>query len=187
MSRKLLTLGIGALMLALVAPVYAQSAQWIHVRVDETDSAKVNVNLPVSLLEVAMEIAEEHGADMMEEHGGMHFGRHGHMEVADLRRMWNELRESGDAEYVNVEDGDENVRIYRQGDSVHIQVDDEGDEKVRMEVPFSVVDTLLEGEGNELNLSGALRKLADSNNGQIIQVTDDDTTVRVWIDDKNEG
>lgn len=187
MKRKLLTLGIGALMIAMVAPVYAQSAQWIHVRVDEVDGAKVNVNLPIALLEVAMEIAQDHGMDAIEEHGGMHFGRRHDMDVADLRRMWDAMRDSGDAEYVNVEDGDENVRIYRQGDRVNIEVDDGDDEKVRVEVPFSVVDTLLDGEGNELNLVGALRELANSNNGEIIQVNDGDTTVRVWIDDNNQG
>ncbi len=186
MNRKLLTLGIGALLIALVAPAYGQS-QWIHIRVDETDGAKVNVNLPIALLEVAMEIAQEHGMDAMEKHGGMHFGRHTDMDVADLRRMWNGLRDSGDAEYVHVEDGDELVRIYRAGDRVHIEVDDDGDESVRVEVPFSVVDILLEGEGYELNLVGALRELANSNGGEIIQVNDGDTTVRVWIDDQNES
>jgi hypothetical protein len=46
-----------------------------------------------------------------------------------------------------------------------------------------VVDTLLEGEGDELNLVGALREMANSNaNGEIIQVKDGDTNVRVWID-----
>lgn len=177
--------------LALAAPVRAQEAQapqasWIHIRVDEVDGAKVNVNLPMSLVEMALEIAGKEAFDGA--HGPrFHMGRHHDVDIADLRRMWSELRAAGDAEFVDAVEHDKHVRIYRQGDRVHIDVDDDGDQKVRLEVPFSVVDVLLEGEGEELNLAGAVRELARANNGQIIQVNDGDTTVRIWIDDKNQG
>ncbi len=184
MKRKILALAAVASLMAVAGVAQAQEASWIHIRVDETDGAKVNVNLPMSLIEVALDVA---GDQMLEgHHGDMRFGRHD-MELADLRRMWNELRDSGDAQYVDVSDHDEQVRIYRRGDRVHIEVDEHGDEKVRVEVPFSVVDTLLEGDGDELNLSGAIRELGRTNNGEIIQVNDGDTTVRIWIDTKTEG
>jgi len=186
MQRKLLALTAVVAIMAVAGVAQAQEASsWIHIRVDEADGAKVNVNLPMSLIEVALDIAEEQAFDG--HHGEMHFGRHGDMDVEDLRRMWNELRASGDAEYINVEDHDEHVRIYRRGDRVHIQVDEDGDEKVRMEVPFSVVDVLLEGEGERLNFAGAIREMAGTNDGEILQVNDGDTTVRIWIDNKTEG
>jgi hypothetical protein len=37
----------------------------------------------------------------------------------------------GDAEYVSVNDDDEHIRIYRQGDMVFIELDEDSDEKVR--------------------------------------------------------
>ena len=193
MNRKLLSLAIGAAMLLAVgATAQAQDAGWIHVRVTEDEGASVNVNLPMSLISVAMELAQKHVFD-----GDMDFGdefdghvRFGHgndFEVEDIRRMWAELRDAGDADYVQVQDGDENVNIYRRGDTVYIEVDEDAEDKVRLQIPFSVVDVLLDGEGAELNLVGALNEMARSNNGEIIQVNDGDTTVRIWIDDNPQG
>ena len=180
-----------ALAVALLSAGFVQAqeqAPWLHIRVTEEgeSGAKVSVNLPISLLEVALEIAEKEGFTGRGHGHGIRVGRHEEVDLEDLRRMWSELRAAGDAEYVNVEDGDESVRIYRQGERVMIHVDEDGEEKVRVEVPFSVVDILLEGDGDELNLTGALRELANSNNGEIIQVHDGDTTVRVWIDNNSQ-
>jgi hypothetical protein len=183
MKTKLIALAAAGVLLLGAGTAAAQEASWIHVRVMEEDGAKVNVNLPMSLIEVALEIAEKEAFDGH----GMHFGDHGDdVDVADIRRMWHELRDAGDAEYVTAEDGDETVRVFRQGDRVFVHVDEAGEEKVRVEVPFTVVDTLLEGEGNELNLVGAVREMGRSNNGQIISVKDGDTQVRVWIDNNNQ-
>jgi len=191
MKKKVLTLAVGAVMLlTLAGTAQAQSDGWIHIRVNENDGANVNVNPPMSLISVAMELAQEHVGDLQHDgdfDGHIRLGRRHDMDVEDLRRMWNELREAGDADYVQVEDDDETVSIYRRGDTVHIEVDEDGDQKVRMQVPFSVVDTLLEGEGNELNLVGALREMASANNGEIMQVNDGETTVRIWIDDNPQG
>jgi hypothetical protein len=196
MTRKLLSLAIGATMLLAVGTVAdAQDAGWIHVRVNEGEGTNVNVNLPMSLLTVAMEIAQKHafdGDDMDmdfgdEFDGHIRFGRHNDIEIDDLRAMWTELREAGDADYVQVQDDDETVNIYRRGDTVYIEVDEDGDDKVRMQVPFSVVDVLLEGEGNELNLVGALNEMALANDGEVLQVNDGDTTVRIWIDNNPQG
>lgn len=186
MHKRLLAFTIGAALLALSGgAAFAQSAQWIHVRVLQEGGAKVSVNLPISLIEVALDIA---GKEVFKRHGGLHFGRHHDVDLADLRKMWNELREAGDAEYVSVDGKDgEQVRIFRQDDRVMIQVDEDGEEKVRVEVPFSVVDTLLEGDGDELNLIGALREMANANDGDIITVHDGDTDVRVWIDTNSQS
>ena len=127
----------------------------------------------------------EGGAEF--EAGRIRFGGDHDVEVEDLRRMWTELRDAGDADYVQVEDDSESVNIYRRGDRVFIEVDEDGEQKVRMQVPFSVVDVLLDGEGNELNLVGAMREMASSNDGEVLQVNDGDTTVRIWIDDNPQG
>ncbi len=193
MNRKFLSLAIGAAMLLSIgATAQAQTAGWIHVRVTEDEGTSVNVNLPMSLISVAMELAQKHAFD-----GDMDFGdefdghvRFGHgndFEVEDVRRMWAELRDAGDADYVQVEDGDENVNIYRRDDTVYIEVDEDGEDKIRLQVPFSVVDVLLEGDGDEINLVGALEEMASANNGEILQVNDGETTVRIWIDDNPQG
>lgn len=185
MNRRSIALAtVAVLLTGVAATVQAQESSWIHIRVNELEGVKVNVNLPMSLVEVAMDVAQDQIFD--DEHG-IDIGRHHDVELADLRRMWEELRLAGDAEYVSVDGDDEHVRIYRQSDTVHIEVDEDGDEKIRLQVPFSVVDVLLEGEGDELNLVGALRQMATANDGQILQVQDGDTDVNIWIDTNPQG
>jgi hypothetical protein len=185
MKTKLIAIAAAGALILGAGVASAQDASWIHVRVMEDDGAKVSVNLPMSLIEVAMEIAEK---EIFDGHGISMGGHHGDdFEVADIRRMWGELRDAGDAEYVTAEEGDETVRVYRQGDRVFVNIDEDGEEKVRLQVPFSVVDTLLEGDGDELNLVGALREMArSSDSGEIIQVKDGETNVRVWIDNNSQ-
>jgi hypothetical protein len=55
-----------------------------------------------------------------------------------------------------------------------------------MKLPGAVVEALLAGDGEELDLAGALRALARHGKGELISVADGDETVRIWIDDREE-
>lgn len=181
MTKKLLMLAIAAV-LAVPAALHAQEeASWIHVRVDEEDGAKVRINLPISMVDVALETARKEGLD----DAHMHWKGHGDMSIQDLRRMWQEMRDAGDAEFVNVQDGDEHVRVFRKGDRVYVQVDEEGDEKVRIEMPTEVADALLSGEGETLDVRAAVDKLARRGAHELVRVRDGAETVRIWVDNRN--
>ena len=94
-----------------------------------------------------------------------------------------ELRAVGDTEIVSVEDKDETVKIGRVGDKVRIHVDGRGKgESVSIEVPTAAVDALLSGEGEELNLRGALQEIRHLR-GDVVRVDGDDSKVRIWIDE----
>ena len=194
--RKSIQAGIGllALMAVSAAPVAAQTP-WLHVRVEEAkDASKVSVNLPLSVVEAVLRASP----DLIERHGRIHFdrehGRHG-LKLADLRRAWKELAAAGDAELVTVESDDENVKVVRKGDLVQVLVDHKprtdkegkvkkGGEQVRVEIPVSLVDALLSGEGEEANVEAAILELK-KRRGDIVRVQDDDSHVRVWIDEQN--
>lgn len=154
---------------------------WIHVEVmeDGEEGAKVKVNLPLSMARIALEMAPE---DVFAE-GRMQIDDHD-FTIDDLRELWKELRESGDAEFVTVEDGDETVRVFRKGDRIFVQTDEdgEGDETVRIEVPVALVDALLSGRGDDFNYDAALAALEDMDETDIVLVRDGDDVVRVWID-----
>ncbi len=159
---------------------------WIHIEVIEHDGdhSKVNVNLPVSLADVALNMA--HDQDVLSD-GHVKINGHDEVSVSDLRRMWAELKKAGDAEFVTVEGDDENVKIYRKGDQVFVNVDDKDSgggkpEQVRIEMPVRVVDALLRGEGEDLDLSGALAELKDMDGGEILRVEGGDEHVRIWVD-----
>jgi hypothetical protein len=96
------------------------------------------------------------------------------------------LRAAGNAEFVTVEEKDQRVRVARQGSQILINVDDLSGKqsKVRIDVPMDVVDALLEGEGSQLNLEAAIKRL-QTKRGELIQVQDGDTHVRIWIDERS--
>src|SRR5262245_6869930 len=144
-------LSLGAL------PLQAQTP-WIHVEVDENgkeadaDDSHVKVNLPLSVVQIALEAAP----DKIVEDGRLHLHNlDNDLDVEDLRRMWQELRSAPDSELVSVEgkDGRGRVSIRRQGDQILVEADEHEDKStVRVQVPVTMVDALFSGEGQELNL-----------------------------------
>ena len=193
--RKSILAGVGLLALSVLpaATVAAQtSTAWLHVRVEEAKQAsKVSVNLPMGVVEAVLKASPE----MIEKHGKIHLGDHHGMKMADLRTAWKALAEVGDAELVTVESEDENVRVMRKGDLVQVFVDtkakpgkdgkaSKGAEQVRVEVPVSLVNAFLSGEGEEGNIQAAVAEL-QKRRGNIVSVQDDDSHVRVWIDEQN--
>jgi hypothetical protein len=194
--RKSILAGVGLLALAgaTAGTVAAQSAPtaWLHVRVDEVrDNTKVSVNLPLSVVEAVLKASPE----ILEKHGRVHIGKHHGLELADLRRVWKELAAVGDAELVSVESDDENVKVQRKGDVVQVFVEKKpwtdkegrkrkGGDNVRVEIPVSLVDAFLSGEGEYGNVEAAIGELR-KRRGEIVRVQDDDNHVRVWIDEQN--
>jgi hypothetical protein len=97
--------------------------------------------------------------------------------------MWKELRASGDAEIVSVEEKTQTVKIARAGDKIHVRVDDPSrDQAVNVEVPVTAVDALFSGEGEDLNLRAALEELQKLR-GEVVKVDDKNSKVRIWIDE----
>jgi len=185
MSKSVLAaVGLAALVAAPAAAPAAETATpWIHVRVEEAEKAsRVHVNLPLSVVEAVLEATPE----IIESHGKVHIGSHHGLSVADIRKIWKELAAVGDAELVTVEEEDETVRVWRKGDEVHVRVEGKGDKKedVLVEVPVSLVDAALAGDGEDIDFRAAIAHL-QGKRGDIVRVNDGDSTVRIWIDEQN--
>jgi hypothetical protein len=199
--RKSILAGVGLLALAAATTAAAQTGTaWLHVRVEEAKQAsKVSVNLPMTVVEAILKASPE----IIEKHGKVHFGEEHGLKMADIRKAWKALSQVGDAEFVTVESEEENVRVARKGDLVQVFVDakpkpgkeataKEGakearhakPEEVRVEVPVSLVDAFLSGEGEEGNFDAAIAEL-QKRRGDIVRVKDDDSNVHVWIDEQN--
>ena len=190
MKRPLLV----ALALAVATPLFAQTP-WIHISVEETgeDDTRVNINLPLSVVQLALEAAP----DKIISDGKLHL-RHvdKDLDVASLRKMWAELRDAGDAEFVTIEEDNETIRVRREGDFIRIDIadidviddiDDRADsepERVHVHIPVAVVDALFSGDGETLNIKDALSELSKER-GDIVRVDDGETKVRIWIDERD--
>ncbi len=188
MSRRVLAVMTLAVVAALgTARMEAQQSRpWIHVQVTEPgeDGTNARVNLPLALAEVALSLVSDEviskGQIKLDEHD---------ISVEDLRLLWNELKESGDTEFLAMQQKDKEVRIVRQGDRIRIHLDkaaegdkDAADKQVRIEVPVTLVDALLGGRSDRLDLKAALAELTDER-GDIVTVRDGEKRVRVWIDE----
>jgi hypothetical protein len=85
--------------------------------------------------------------------------------------------------FVTVQADDANVRVYKDGDYLMAVVDEHDDgAQVNARIPLAVVDALLSGAEDELDIRAALEALVAHGPGELVTVNDDETQVRVWID-----
>ena len=193
MRGKTLAVVAGALLVMAGGAASLRGAdttgRWIHIRVMEKGDKgeTVRVNLPVSVLEtMASSIEAEHMKD-----GRIQLGN-ADVKAEDLRAMWQSIRSSRDMEFVTVESGDETVRVAKSGDYLLARVHgqdgdkdrDKDGEKVEVKVPIKVVDALLDAPEGQLNVKAALQVLAAHDAGDLVQVHDGDSHVRIWIDSR---
>ena len=166
----------------LAVGAQAASKEWLHIHVNEAtgDQAKVRVNIPISLIEVMLPMVEERAV----EKGKIRLHEKD-FRVEDLRKIWKSVKDEGDTEFVSVDKRDEHVRVFTQGNFLMVQSDKDSRSKVNIKMPMAVVDAILSGDGEELNLTAAVKALKDSGIHDIISVESDDSKVMVWIDDKN--
>ena len=185
MTNKRAIIAAGLALVLGAAGMASASNLWLHVRVDESDGAKVKVNVPISMVEKAIAmVPDEHFRD-----GKLHFDEWGdHMDTAQLRELWQEIKDSPDMTFVTVEEDDEFVRVWKEAGYLKVNVaEHDKNEKVDVQVPLAVVDALLSGEGDELNIEAAIRALVDEGEGELVTVTGDDEQVRVWVDNIAEA
>ena len=182
---------------------------WIHL--DMTgEQANMNLNLPLAAIEAALALAPEAIVDsegqlqlggqreipvvairevwnQMRGAGDIEFAN-----IQDGRQSIRVARE-GDTILVNVTgqdgdgaehegDADEDDAEHRDGDHEHAEHDRDAIGEVQIRVPVSVVDALLSGTGETLDVRAAIQELS-SLRGEMVQVIQPEARIRVWIDE----
>jgi len=174
----------------------AAADRWMHVKVIENgeDGDRVRVNIPLSLAEKVLPTIN---ADKL--HNGQIKIDGQTTDKVDLRALLAAVRDAQDNEYVTVESRHENVRVAKSGGFLLIKVHEsqdgaaqppqKGEKKhdstVDIKVPFPVVNALLSGEKDELNLVAAIHALGEYQNIDLVTVNDAESTVHIWVDSKN--
>jgi len=162
-------------------PATQQDAEpWIHVEISGDSGTNMNLNLPLAAVTAMLALAPE----TLVQDGQLQLGD-SEVSVAAIREMWRELRAAGDVEFVTIQQDDQDVRIARQGDMILVRVTDRdgnGDDEVRVEIPVPVVDALLSGDGDTLNIRAAVDELSMLR-GELVRVIESDNNIRVWIDE----
>ena len=179
----------------------SQSAEkWLHVSVISKDAngETVRVNVPLSLAEKVLPAINK---DKLQ--GGKVRVREFEMNGVDVRAILDAVKNTKDGEFVTVESRKENIRVAKEGGYIVVKVRDmkeprnveKSDEKpaapfeerVDVRVPMTVVEALLSGAKDELDLVAAIRALSAHGDSILVTVEDRRNTVRVWVDSKNVG
>lgn len=173
-----------ALAVALAAWPAAARDRWLHVTIDETrdEPQTVRVNLPIALIESAIPLLESAKFDGSRIRVGDES-----WDKARLKALWDEVKRAEGGEYVTVQSGSESVRVAKTKDLLTVKVRDSrrGEGKVDVKIPLSVVDALLSGPGDQLNIAAAVRALGSRDDGELVAIDDDSSVVRIWIDQTN--
>ena len=155
---------------------------WIHVEVVGGDGGgNASVNLPLAAAEVLASMIPPDriggGAIQLTDSGVS-------VSIPAVRKMWGQLMAAGDAEFITIEQEDDIVRVARSGEEIEIRMARGGEatETAEMRLPVAVVDALLSGDGDSLNLRAALDQLSELR-GDIVRVREDERRIRVWIDE----
>jgi hypothetical protein len=176
-----------ALMLFAAAAAEAKDGLWLHIKVlDGSDGSRVNVSLPLSGVELAAPVlpAEARTATRL---------RIGDRDVtvADLRRIWSQVKSVPDATFITVDEADgSRLRVARRGSVLVVNAAGESaahDGRVEMRIPAAVVDALLAGNAQTLDLAGAIAALARAGEGELVTVDGHNDTVRMWVSADAEG
>lgn len=184
-TKKILAITLLAAGLMAARASAAQNNLWIHIHVQDGKDGKVSINLPLSMLEKSSAFipgeARSSGRIRIDDED---------ITVAELREMWQELQRHPDATYITVDEVDSNVRVAKVGSYLHVKARDRKQgrsENVEMKIPVSVVSALLSGPGDELDVAAAVREIARQGEGELVTVTGDNETVRIWVDSSSES
>lgn len=173
----------------LVVAVFAAAAlsaqepqSWLHVQIDGEggDEGNVAVNLPLRAVGAVLAMAPD---DILSSDGRLLVAEEHGVSVSDIRQAWQGVKDAGDAEFVTFQDDERTVRVARAGDQIEVRV--EGDDgNLQIDLPLALVDALLSGDGETLNVAAALDQLSTLR-GDIVRVTEDERQIRVWVDQQS--
>lgn len=167
--------------------------RWLHIRIVSSDASGevVRVNVPVELAEKVLPTIH---------HDRLRDGKikieAADTQGVDLRALLDAVRSSKDGEFVTVQSKENDVRIAKSGKILVIHVVDHSGtaaksgakarpSQVEIKVPIKVVDALLSAGKDELDISAALRALAQEGDTELVSVRNEDNRVRIWLDSKN--
>jgi len=172
-------------MLILTVAIYtsicaAQGANyWLHVRVQTPEKSEaVKVNVPLNLVQSVLPVIEtdefSQGRIKLDEQ---------EFTVPQMRAIWETIKSQGSYEIAAIESGEDRVRIALEGDELFVRSIEGSGTQVLVNIPVSVVDALLSGEGDTLDLQAGIEALQMVGAKDLVTVNDGENMVRVWIDE----
>lgn len=166
--------------LALAVPTVSTaallSADYVIVDVREHDRSGLHfsVPVPISLAQAALSLAPD-------EARRVELPPEAVEHAAAARALITELRRQPDFELARVEEGDERVRVRKEGDALLVDVDGARGETVHVRLPLAAAAEILEHvDGRRMRTAALLGALRHAH-GELVHVIDGDAEVRVRV------
>lgn len=158
---------------------------WLHVKVHAAEGdERTTINLPLSLVQgfIALVPDTARGSARIRVDDR-------EITVPELRAMWRDLRRRPDATWMTTDSRDGRVRIAKRGGYLYIQSEERQprNEEAEIRIPVPVVDALLSGREDQFDLGAAISALARHGKGELVAVSSDNETVRIWVDGESVG
>jgi hypothetical protein len=183
---KRIILGLAIILMTSTAAVAID--RWVHIKVEDggADGEIVRVNVPLSLAEKVLP-----AINTKELRGGKVKCEETKIEDVDLRAILEAVRTAPDNEFVTVESKRNHVRVAKSAGHLLVKVregkatEKEKQETVDVSIPFPVIDALLSGAKDELDVLAAVRALSTIGDTVLVTVDDRNSKVRIWVDSRN--
>ncbi len=177
-------LGLIATLALSAAALAVQPERWLHIKVtgDPDRDELVRVNVPLSLAEKVLPAikSDELRAGRLTLHEA-------ELNGVDLRAVVDAVRGAPDSEFVSVENKEETVQVMKSSGNLLIKAQGKRGkkEKVDIKVPMPIIEALVSGTGDQLDILAAIRAMEKEANAIQISVDDDHESVRIWVDTRN--
>ncbi len=178
-----------ALLLTLSLPAKA-AGPYFHLEIRSAPEGRshgdgqdrVSIDVPVSFVQALVALVP----DGIHSTGKIRIDER-EISPAQLRRIWREVRKLPEAKIATFEDREGRLEVSKQGGHLVFRATDphepRGGQAV-VRIPAPVVDALLSGAPGELDFSAAIDALAKTGRGELVAVSEDRDTVRIWVDDR---
>jgi len=184
MSQAAKKAGLTALALIALAGWQAAVADeptiWLNVEVkgsSEGAAPKVKINMPISLIEVVINSIDT--TEVMQ-----------HLKTEkgiDLSSLWQNLRDADVDEFVSIDSGDEQVKVFKEGQTLRVTMKEAGlsEPNVQIRIPFTVMDYLVEGATQkEFRLSQLVEQLRGNLPLVLVEADHQGENVKIWIEER---
>lgn len=160
----------------------AANTHWLHIRVASEGEDQFNLNLPLSLVDSLLPMIEDKDWDRGHFRSGRFHWRDHEWTVAELRELWDAVKEERGYDLATFSNRHSNVRLFLDDRYLRVESEDDSRDQISAKIPITVVDALLSGEGEKLNLMAAVEALKTLGNDELIRVDAERSSVQVWID-----
>ncbi len=143
----------------------------MNVQEGEGDPTTISMSLPAGLLHsFAPQVQEVLNDVDLEE------------QELNLRQIWQEIRDAGPNNFVEVKGQDGNVLVSTDATHLKVDVDTRDEGEIKLRIPLELGDLFFNNDLQNLNVDEIISRLGDLVGEDLVTITGDKINGRVWVE-----